>query len=277
MRPLNAFTLFELLVAVTVIAVLVSMLLVALPMVRNQAYQVRCLAHLRQLPMAQLAFAADNNGLSVPVMEDMSTPLYVDWNRSWWLLLQRYTGERQDDGVKDTGDKNKVGQGIFQGCPAFKETLNRFGWDRGSNGYALNDKPGLPGNGHTNARWSENATWGRRFRMAQITYGDQRGFVLDADDTGYGALASRYHRYYWNGSWNDTVKIQQRHHGGPNVAFFSGRAQKVATPEVRVWKGRDAIFSKQIMEETGNGSWEWYLETDTPLWKTRADPAQGTL
>lgn len=58
----GAFTLVELLVVVSIIALLISILLPSLRNAREQAKLVKCLAHTRGMGQATMAFAADHNG-----------------------------------------------------------------------------------------------------------------------------------------------------------------------------------------------------------------------
>jgi len=60
-RPIG-FTLVELLVVVSIIALLISILLPSLKQAREQAKTIKCLAHSRGLGQALHAFAADHNG-----------------------------------------------------------------------------------------------------------------------------------------------------------------------------------------------------------------------
>lgn len=62
----RAFTLLELLVTVTIIAVLLSLLLPVVGLVRDAARQASCLGNLRQLQLADFAYADDNRGLLTP-------------------------------------------------------------------------------------------------------------------------------------------------------------------------------------------------------------------
>ena len=58
-RMRSAFTLMELLVVITIIAVLAAMLLTTINMVRNHAFSARCANNLRQLGVALLAYEVD--------------------------------------------------------------------------------------------------------------------------------------------------------------------------------------------------------------------------
>lgn len=59
----NAFTLIELLVVISILAVLASLLLPAISMVRDSAKLIQCQSNIRQIGMAHLAYANDNDGL----------------------------------------------------------------------------------------------------------------------------------------------------------------------------------------------------------------------
>jgi prepilin-type N-terminal cleavage/methylation domain-containing protein/prepilin-type processing-associated H-X9-DG protein len=61
-RRTSGFTLIELLVVISIIAVLASLLLPAIGMVRDQALKISCLNNVRQVGMAFLAYAGDNEG-----------------------------------------------------------------------------------------------------------------------------------------------------------------------------------------------------------------------
>ena len=61
-RCLGAFTLVELLVVISIIALLVAILLPALNKAREQAKLISCMSNVRQVGLACITYAADNEG-----------------------------------------------------------------------------------------------------------------------------------------------------------------------------------------------------------------------
>ena len=62
MKRIRGFTLMELLVVISIIALLMAILMPALMRVRESAMNVKCLANMRNIAIALATYAADNNG-----------------------------------------------------------------------------------------------------------------------------------------------------------------------------------------------------------------------
>jgi len=62
----SAFTLIELMVVVTVIAILVGLVLMVVNSVRDRAHSITCMSNLRQMGVGFQAYAADIRGLVPP-------------------------------------------------------------------------------------------------------------------------------------------------------------------------------------------------------------------
>src|SRR5437867_3024363 len=81
-RPL-AFTLIELLVVIAIIAILAAMLLPALAKAQEKARGIRCLASNKQLSLAWLMYADDNNGALPPNGNGSGARGWVDGWLDW--------------------------------------------------------------------------------------------------------------------------------------------------------------------------------------------------
>lgn len=104
---IRGFTLTEALVAVTVMALLATLLLPLIRQVRESALGVRCAVNLRQISTATTAYAADQRGMAVLSMNPAG--------QYWFQVLSGYTEDQAKVATASLGQ-------IIRGCPRYRST-----------------------------------------------------------------------------------------------------------------------------------------------------------
>ncbi|MHC4627383.1 MAG: type II secretion system protein [Planctomycetota bacterium] len=135
-RRTRAFTLTELLVAISVIALLMAILMPVLGTARSESLALACKSNLRQLLLASIGYATEHDGSYVPAASDM-------WDGAG---LARWHGQR--DTLDDPFDPLRgplvgyLADGRVKGCPAKVDFVKGHGWaanfEQGCGGYGYN-------------------------------------------------------------------------------------------------------------------------------------------
>ncbi len=132
----SAFTLVEVLVVIFTIGLLAALLLPALAGARSQAHSLVCRAHLRQLVLANIGYATENDDFYVPAASDM-------WNDAG---LHRWHGSRASRDESFDPFKGPLtaylAEGHVKECPthiAFSKSANwNDSFEKGCGGYGYN-------------------------------------------------------------------------------------------------------------------------------------------
>jgi prepilin-type N-terminal cleavage/methylation domain-containing protein/prepilin-type processing-associated H-X9-DG protein len=176
-RSVAAFTLIELLVVISIIAILASMMLSAITIVRESAKQTACQSSLRQVGLAFVAYAGDNDDL-LPWVKEQDLPAV---NRLWTSRLSTYVDE------PNQAANGRVG--VLTGCPSFAASFNS-----GQYGYAMNHLQARPSNWKTN--WVVDWNMGNfsEWPLSRVKYKPNRILAFDHANQFYDAQYAFRHR-----------------------------------------------------------------------------------
>ena len=135
----KGFTLVELLVVISIIAVLTGILAPALNSARNQARKIVCRSNIHQLAIANMIYATNNDSSYVPAAYDML-------ERSRSANTHRWHGVREN--INQPFDPSKgplaafLGDGKIKECPQRTDFRKGHEWDynfeQGCGGYGYN-------------------------------------------------------------------------------------------------------------------------------------------
>jgi len=203
MAKQRAFTLIELLVVIAIIAILMAILIPALQRAREQGKRASCLNNLRQLALAWIMYADEN--------EDKIVRANTGLNDAWVIWRGRGASEQ----VQIAGLKSGL---LYSYCPDVKLFKCPTGIRGETVTYAIPDAmngyDGIPGTKSLMV-----------YRRAQIKRANERMVFLDEGRLSPNSWTIWYDQERW---WD---QITARHGDGTNVAFADGRSE--------YWKWKD--------------------------------------
>lgn len=188
MVPLrSAFSLMELLISITIIAILAGLLIPAVSVVRSMADAGRCRSNLRQCVAAHLAYANDQEGALPHTTRQFGSG---STQIPWMLALGDYFDRKQSTSVADL---DKVAS-----CPAFRKNAWPVLGYNGTNSYSywgyvrnnylyqeggtnLINQPNLTGGGQM-GDWCQSG-WCTPFTLQQISHSSRRFLIGDGSNS----------------------------------------------------------------------------------------------
>ena len=274
-RPRVAFTLFELLLVVTIMALLVAMVLPAIKTVRDASRSAVCLSNVRQLAMGNITYAGDWKGY-LPMIANMNP----DWTVGQTAGLPHLVGALYLDAQKGSLGGNS-GRDVLK-CPSD----NRPTGSPGPGGRAME------GYGYKQCVWGGGAlvvfSGGPSFVRLWSSYGHGMAFTPDGNYRKPNKLMnlSPSRVLFWDSitsySYDDPAKGGlfsplgvNRHRRGVNMALADGSARffdfspleagdmwclsQTATEDSIISSFQDALV-KRIGKNFGIRWWDWNAE-----------------
>ena len=217
-RAIVTFTLIELLIVISIIAILAAMLLPALNRARKMAYATACMNNLRQIGIASMNYSNEYADYIPPFQAPGSPSNY------WVGLLARSItpalpevpwGPFSLDAIHYgwQAGTEKAAKKLFQ-CPEGEKELSlgiNYAWNKCAGYYSTYGYPGL-------------AMYG----PVKLGYCKQpaiRPLCLDARCKS-GLTGNSSNAYLYNFERGDNAEWDRRHNGNINILFLSGQVEQ---------------------------------------------------
>ncbi len=200
-EEVKTFTLIELLIVVSIIAILAGMLLPALNKAREAAWKISCVNNLKSIGVASQIYTADHNDMVVVSKYNNSDPL------TWMTLL---CGSKQLNCSDLTAQNTQLPFKVFQ-CPAASRIpSNGINWTSGWYNWAPISKAGYGLNWRL-TRYSPKIT-GIKYPLSTVPLVFESATLVP--DVGYNSPATA-----------DQQLRLRRHNRSSNVLFLDGHVE----------------------------------------------------
>jgi prepilin-type N-terminal cleavage/methylation domain-containing protein/prepilin-type processing-associated H-X9-DG protein len=200
-KSTEGFTLVELLVVISIIALLVSILMPALAKARGQARKVVCSSNLKQIGLGIEIFVTDSQGYTFPQQQRPFGAYPTDWVNAWWVqVAPLIEGQKLEHNPVNGDARGTVGH-----CPSHKLKIEN-GHEVHHNGQATFS---YEGNWHMMTNSGTQGVWGAS--------GERRVSTSDVKFPSEKVLVFEYHK-----EWNAFLTIPGWNVGDASTASASG-------------------------------------------------------
>jgi len=228
MKVRTGFTLIELLVVIAIIAILMAILIPALNRVREQGKRAVCLSNVKQLGLAWVLYADDNDDRIVNGNTGAPGQSPIPHDEDGWVHWAGYSDE--------TTEENQVGAIKAGALFSYVKTEKMYKCPTGLRGemrtYAIVDSMnGWPSPGNPQIK-----------RRIQLIHPGDRAVFLDEGWVTFASWSVPYDREAWWGSTVTTPGIlagDNRHKDPPPVRHGNGTTFSFGDGHSEYWKWQD--------------------------------------
>ncbi len=236
-----AFTLIELLVVVSIITLLISILLPGLQRAKEQTRSAVCASNVRQLVIANAAYASDYSGRYCP-----GSPRFVTENLRRWHGTRNDTGEAFEPRNGPLVPYLGAGAGI-RACPSFRDVQRGAGaFEAGCGGYGYNQSyigqvVQRRANGSFQVVTDESGVFGERVRRP--------GETVMFGDTAFAGVAVGLIEYSFAEPRFSPEYLHYNARRDPSLHFRHGRRARIAWSDGHVSAERRTFTWKSVLYE----------------------------